>query len=376
MKGLDRLVDVNRYRPHLDIQPELHPRVERGRLDAQPDGGEERGGRRTCLGEQLDGRTEDDRPFDADRCRFTELDVDVVVVRQRRPDDLFLHLTVERDEYFLPAVVLPHVDQRVLLGELSERDVQRTFVGGAAGNDDRFQRRRGEIVALRGRLRFADRVPDPNFPETPEPADPSRGDRRALDGRAAVENAYSGDLPLLIAVESQKIPHLYSTREHTDVRDLLPCRSSFDLENHARDRAIDIAFDRGQQLRDAEDQLIHARARDRRAEEHRMHQRLPGLRRKLAAESAVRDRGLVVDVGGKKRVVVVGEQIDQSGSKVGVGGTVRRETGTAGSQPAGRSHRDDRRRQSLGDAPQQAFTLRAAAVDLVHEDEGGNAQPL
>src|SRR5215211_8133594 len=222
MKGLDRLVDVNRYRPHLEIQPEAHPRVERGRLNAQPDGGEEWSGRRTCLGEQLDGRTDANGPFDADHCRFAELDVDVVVVSQRRPDDLFLHLTVERHEYLLPAVVLPHVDQGVLLGELGERDVQRAFVGGAAGNDDRFQRRRGEIVALRGRPRFADRVPDPNFPETPEPADPSRGDRRALDGRATLEYAYSGDLPLLVPVESQKIPHPYRTREHTDVRDLLP----------------------------------------------------------------------------------------------------------------------------------------------------------
>ena len=50
-----------------------------------------------------------------------------------------------------------------------------------------------------------------------------------------------------------------------------------------------------------------------------MHQRLPGLRRKLAAEPAVRDRRLVVDVRGKKRIVVVGEQIDQPRGKVGVG---------------------------------------------------------
>src|ERR687896_1869665 len=100
MKGLDRLVDVSRYRSHLDIQPEMHPRVERGRLNAQPDGGEERSSGRTCPGEQLDGRTDADGPFDADHCRFTKLDVDVVVVSQRRPDDLLLHLTVERDEYF------------------------------------------------------------------------------------------------------------------------------------------------------------------------------------------------------------------------------------------------------------------------------------
>src|SRR5919107_1909417 len=258
MKGLDRLVDVNRYRPHLEIQPEVPPRVERGRLNAQPDGGEERSGRRTCLGEQLDGRTDANGPFDADHCRFSELDVDVVVVSQRRPNDLFLHLTVERDEYLLPTVVLPHVDQGVLLGELGERDVQRAFVGGAAGNDDRFQRRRGEIVALRGRPRFADRVPDPNFPETPEPADPSRGDRRALDGRAAVEDADPSDFLLLITAELQPVPHRYRPREHADVSDLLPGRTTFDFENRARDRAMRLAFGGGQQLFDAGDQLIHA----------------------------------------------------------------------------------------------------------------------
>src|SRR5215210_6619942 len=104
MEDLVRLVDVSRYRPHLDIQPEVHPRAERGRLNTQPDGGEERSDWRTCLGEQLDGLTDAGGPFDADHCRLTELGVDVVVVLERRPDDLFLHFTVERDEYFLPAV--------------------------------------------------------------------------------------------------------------------------------------------------------------------------------------------------------------------------------------------------------------------------------
>src|SRR5215211_7305534 len=131
MKGLDRLVDMSRYRPHLDIQPEPHPRAEHGRLDAQPDSGEERSSRRTCLGEQLDGGTDADGPLDANRRRFTELDLEVVIVRQRRSDDLFLHLTVERDVQFLAYVVLSQVDQRVLLGELGERDVQRALVGGA-----------------------------------------------------------------------------------------------------------------------------------------------------------------------------------------------------------------------------------------------------
>src|ERR671920_106017 len=103
--------------------------------------------------------------------------------------DLFLHLTVERDVQFLAYVVLPQVDQRVLLGELGERHVQRALVGGAARNDGRFQRRRGEIVAIMGLPLFADCVPDPNFPETPDLSDLPRGERRALYGRAALESA-------------------------------------------------------------------------------------------------------------------------------------------------------------------------------------------
>src|SRR5215212_461961 len=330
MKGLDRLVDMSRYRARLDIQTESHPRVGRCRLNAQPDGGEERSGRRTCLGDQLDGLTDADGPFDADHCRFTELDVDAVVVLKRRPDDLFLHLTVERDVYFLPAVVLSHVDQRVLLGELGERHIQRAFLGGMAGNDDRFQCRRDEIVSLQGRPRFADRVPDPNFPETPEPADPSRGDRFTLVVRAAVEDADRGDFLLLFTAELQPVPHPYRPREHTDVRDLLPGRTSLDFENRARERAIRLALGCGQQLCDTTDQRIHASTCEGRAEEYRMHERMPGLRRELAAELAVGDSSLVLYVRGKKRVVMVGEQIDQPGHKVLVGGGVRHETGTAG----------------------------------------------
>ena len=71
--------------------------------------------------------------FDADRRRFAELDLDAVVVRERRLDDFLLHFAVERDEDLLPDIVLPQVDQRVLLGELIERDAQRALVGGAAG---------------------------------------------------------------------------------------------------------------------------------------------------------------------------------------------------------------------------------------------------
>ena len=161
-----------------------------------------------------------------------KLDVDAEVGRQRRLDDLLLHLAVERDEHLLPDVVLPQVDQRVLLGELGERDVQRASVGGACGNDDRLQRRRREVMAARAVVRdCADRVADLDIAETPELADLTCGDRRAPDGRAAVEHADRGDLALVVPAELQPIPHAYRSREHPNIGDLLPGRAAFDLEH-------------------------------------------------------------------------------------------------------------------------------------------------
>ena len=52
------------------------------------------------------------------------------------------------------------------------------------------------------------------------------------------------------------------------------------------------------------------------------------------------------------------------------------ENRTASAQPVDRSHCDDCRRELLRDLPKHTAGIRAAAVDLVHEDEGGNAQPL
>ena len=83
------------------------------------------------------------------------------------------------------------------------------------------------------------------------------------------------------------------------------------------------------------------------------------------AEPAVRDGRLVVDVRGQQRVVVVGEQLGQPSREVGVGGAVRREAGAARAQVAGRSHRDDRRRQLLGDAPAARARRRAPARSIL-----------
>ena len=78
--------------------------------------------------DHLDRRAGADRPLDADRRRLAEGRRRCRSRRQRRLDDLLLHLAVERDGELLADVVLPQVDQRVLLGELGERDVQRALV--------------------------------------------------------------------------------------------------------------------------------------------------------------------------------------------------------------------------------------------------------
>src|SRR5262249_43462742 len=145
---------------------------------------------------------------------------------------------------------------------MGERHVERTFVGGAAWNDDRFQCRWGERAALRGRSRYTDSVADLDIAETPELSNLPCGDRRTPHGRAALEHADRGHPSLVIPAELHAIPHAYCSREHTNISDLLPGCTAFDLEHGARNRAIGIAFGSRQQLFDAGDQRIHARAGD------------------------------------------------------------------------------------------------------------------
>ena len=131
--------------------------------------------------EDLDGLARADGPLDADRRRLAEVDADAVVGRQRRLDDLLLHLAVERHRDLVAGVVLSDDDEGVLLGELREGDAERPLVVRIAGNDDRLERRRREMVH-RGRSRRVDRVADLDLAETPEPSDLSGGGGRTLYG--------------------------------------------------------------------------------------------------------------------------------------------------------------------------------------------------
>ena len=222
---------------------------------------------------------------------------------------------------------------------------------------------------------FADHVADPDLPETPELADPTRGYRVALVVRAAVEDADRRDFFLLVPAEAQPIPHLHRPREHADESYFLPSSAPLDLEDGPGDGVFDIAFRGGQELRDPVDQRPYARSRYRRTEEDGMHERPAALRRELAAQPAVRDRPLVVDVRGEQRVVAFGEHVDKPGGEAPVGGAVGPEAGAASPQLLDRAHRDDGWGQPRGDAAQHAVVPGAFAVDLVHEDQGGDAQP-
>ena len=169
---LDGAEERERHGAELRLEPELHAGAGSGRLDAEPDRGEERVGR---LVQPLDSGTGADGPFDADRRRLAEADLDAEVGRQRGPDDLLLDLAVERDVDLPADVVLPDVDQWVLLGEPGERDPEGTAIVRIAGHDDRLQGRRGEPVLLPLLARRADRVADLDLREAPQLRDLSGG---------------------------------------------------------------------------------------------------------------------------------------------------------------------------------------------------------
>src|SRR5207302_8732201 len=111
-----------------------------------------------------------DGPLDADRRRLAEVHFEAVVARERRLDDLLLHLAVERDGELTASVVLPETDERVLLRELRERDAEGAAVGGPRRDDDGLQGRRGEVV-LGARSQLADRVADLDLGQAPEHPD-------------------------------------------------------------------------------------------------------------------------------------------------------------------------------------------------------------
>jgi len=176
---------------------------------------------------------------------------------------------------------------------------------------------------------------------------------------------------------SRPPPNRSRSRVHPYVRDLLPGVAALDLEDGAGHGIVGTRSTvlGGQQIPDARHEFADARAGRRRAEEHRVDQGPLGLRTELGAQAVGGEACLVVDVRGEQGVVVRGEYVDEARGEGGVVGGEGYEGPRAPAEAADRPHGHDIRHEPLRDAAQQILVARAASVDLVHEDERGNAEP-
>jgi hypothetical protein len=152
------------------------------------------------------------------------------------------------------------VDQRVLLGETAEREVEPRSLGGIPRSDDRLERRRREVAVL-ARTRAADRVADPDLGEAPELRDLAGADRSALHVAAVVEHADGGHLGLAVAAERQPVAHVDRAAEEPGVGDLLSGRPTLDLEDASRGRSLRLTARAGCNAGDAGHERLDARTR-------------------------------------------------------------------------------------------------------------------
>ena len=189
------------------------------------------------------------------------------------------------------------------------------------------------------------------------------------------EDADRGYLAFAAAAEPDAVADRDGTGEHPGVRDFVARRAAFDLENTGRDWAVGVPVCLGQQAGELVQQRVDARARDGGTEVHRVCLRVPDLRGQLLVEPLARCRRLVIEVGGQDGVVVFGQDFGQPRS-VRDARLVGDEGGLARAKAGYRAHGDDRWCQPLGDIGKQALIARAAAVDLVDEEQRRDAQAL
>ena len=117
----------------------------------------------------------------------------------------------------------------------------RAAVVTIASDDERLERRRGELLSGSIRRRVADPVADLDLAQAPELPDLTRRDGRSLDGEPLLEHRERGHLALEVAAESQQITYSQGPGEHPDVRDLLAACAALDLEDRRRKRAVRIS---------------------------------------------------------------------------------------------------------------------------------------
>src|SRR4029077_934975 len=98
------------------------------------------------------------------------------------------------------------VDERVLLGELSDGGVQPWFVARITGRDGGLQRRRREIVLVRAIWWDPDDVADLDLRQARQPGDLAGGHRIAAHCCTVGEDADGGHLAVAAAAEPHAVP--------------------------------------------------------------------------------------------------------------------------------------------------------------------------
>jgi hypothetical protein len=264
----------------------------------------------------------------------------------------------------LPDLIETQTDERVLLGELGERGMQRAAVL-RVWHDDGLERGRREVALVAASASFPDRVADPDPTQPPDLGDFAADGTGSADCRTALEH-----LDTRHRVVAHTVTHAERAAEQPHVGNPLASRTSVDLEDRARERAVRSTPGGGHQLGDPLGEGVDTCAGDRRAEEHRVHLRPLRLLHKRPAQPLVAGRRLTYERR-QHAVVVVGHRCE-----VELRRAERHEVGGAGAETSRRAHRHEGRCQPVGDRPQQGALLCADKVDLVDEQQGREAESL
>ncbi len=313
------------------------------------------------------------RPLDVQHARVGELDLDAVLLGQRRAEHLLLHLAVQR--HGGPALVVePGGDQRVLVGQVGECHPQRRPQRGVDRLDRRLEGRRGEVVLL-GPQRLAEPVTHPHGVEPVQSADPAGSDLVGPHPPTALEHLQAADLADSAVREVEPLPRPDRATEHPDVGDLLPRRTPLHLEHATGRLARRVGRGGGQQARDAGHQLRDTGSRDGRAREDRMQEPLARLGGDVG-EQLVRRTLAALDVRREEPVVVLGKGHELPLAEAAVVGAVRRERRCPRAQAHGRAHGQDVGGQSTTDRVEDPVDVGSGAVDLVDEHQRRHPEPL
>ena len=327
--------------------------------------------------DHLVGFADPRRALDADRRRLPEVGADAVVALERRLDDLLLDLPVERYGDLVPGVVLAHVDERILLGELGQGRPEGALLLRLPGEDDGLEGRPWETSGrFAARLRRPDRITDPDRAEPADRRHLARREDIATRGPSRGEDADRARLRAPSPADRYALARTERAGEQAGVGDPLARGCPLDLEDAARHGCLRIALRAAEELVDAREQLVDADPVGCRAEEHRVDDAAPRLNGQLLAQPTTGSRRLATHIGLEDRFVMLGEDLRERDPMGFIVRTERPHGRGTTARVADGLHRHDRGRKTAPECLDDPRRIRTGAVDLVDEDQRGDAQSL